>query len=178
MYGKNSTKTVLRTVISCLAVFVCTQLQVCVFPYLRFFGCIPDVTAACLICLTLFENEKTVCVLAVCSGVILHSVGTWGVSYYPLLYLFAVCLCMVLSNVFFKNGFLSVMTAAVCTFAVEGILTSVFLMSDGASYADAFTGAVLPQLAYSLACTAAVYPLCKLHGIVFGIRRKADYYEE
>jgi hypothetical protein len=84
---------------------------------------------------------------------------------------------MVLSNVFFKNRFLSVMTAALITFVAEGVLTSIFLMSDGASYADT-TGAVLPQLVYSLVCTAAVYPLCRLHGSVFGIRRKADYYEE
>lgn len=85
---------------------------------------------------------------------------------------------MVLSNVFFKNRFLSVMTAALITFIAEGVLTSIFLMSDGASYADTFTSAVLPQLVYSLVCTAAVYPLCRLHGSVFGIRRKADYYEE
>lgn len=178
MYGKNTAKTVARTVLSCLGVLVCALLQVSVFPYLRFFGCIPDVTAACLLCLTLFENEKTVCVLAVCSGVILHSLGTWGVSYYPLLYLLAVCLCMVLSNVFFKNGFLSVMTAAACTFIVEGVLTTVLLMSDGASYADSFVGAFLPQLVYSLVCTAAIYPLCRLHGFVFGVRRISDYYEE
>lgn len=178
MHGKNITKTVCRTVLSCIGVLFCALLQVCVFPYLRFFGCIPDVTAACLLCLALFENEKTVCVLAVGAGVVLHSLGTWGVSYYPLLFLTAVCLCMVLSNVFFKNGFLSVMTAAVCTFVAEGILTTVFLMSDGASYADAFTGAFLPQLAYSLVCTAAIYPLCKLHSFLFGVRRISDYYDE
>ena len=178
MYGKNTTKTVFRTVLSCLGVLLCALLQVSVFPYLRFFGCIPDLTASCLLCLSVFENKKTVCVLAVCAGVVLHSIGTWGVSYYPLLYIFAVCLCMVFSNVFFKNVFLSVMTAALCTFIVEGILTTVFLMADGASYADAFMGAFLPQLAYSLVCTAAVYPLCKLHGFVFGVRRKSDYYDE
>ena len=178
MYGKNTARTVARTVLSCLGVLTCALLQVSVFPYLRFFGCIPDITAACLICLALFENEKTVCVLSVCAGVVLHSIGTRGVSYYPLLYLAAVCVCMVLSNVFFKNRFLSVMTAALITFIAEGVLTSIFLMSDGASYADTFTGAVLPQLVYSLVCTAAVYPICRLHGSVFGIRRKADYYEE
>ena len=178
MYGKNITKTVFRTVLSCLGVLACALLQVSVFPYMRFFGCIPDITAACLLCLSLFENEKTVCVLAVCSGFVLHSLGTWGVSYYPLLFLAAVCLCMVLSSVFFKNAFLSVMTAASFTFVAEGVLTTVFLMSDGASYTDAFVGAFLPQLAYSLVCTVAIYPLCKLHGFVFGVRRRSDYYDE
>ncbi len=178
MHGKNSTKTVLRTAAACVAVLVCVMLQITVFPYLRFFGCIPDITAACLICLSLFENEKTVCLLAVFSGVVLHSLGTWGISYYPLLYLLAVCLCLILSNFFFKNGFLSVMSTAACTFLAEGILTAVFLMSDGAAYTDAFTGAVLPQFAYSLVCTAVLYPLCRLHGAVFGMRRKTDYYEE
>lgn len=178
MYGKNSTKAVIRTVCSSFGVLICAMLQVSVFPYLRFFGCIPDITAACLICLALFENEKTVCILAVCAGVVLHSLGTWGISYYPLLYLLAVTLCLIFSSVFFKNGFLSAMCTAVCVFIAEGILTAVLLLSDGAMYADVFTGAVLPQFAYSLICTAAIYPLCKLHGTVFGIRRKIDYYEE
>ena len=178
MRVKSSKKTAARTVMSIFGAFICVMLQLTVFPYLRFFGCIPDITASYFICLSLFENEKTVCVLAVCAGVVLHSLGTWGISYYPLLFLLAVCLCLVLSNFFFKNGFLSVMCTASCTFVTEGILTAVFLMADGASYTDVFTGAVLPQFAYSLFCTAAVYPFCRLHGAVFGMRRKTDYYEE
>lgn len=178
MHGKSSAKAMFRTAMAGIAVLLCVMLQITVFPYLRFFGCIPDITASCLICLSLFEKEKTVCALAVASGVILHCLGTWGISYYPLLYLLAVCLCLILSNFFFKNGFLSVMTAAFCTFIAEGILTAVFLMSDGAAYTDVFVGAVLPQFAYSLFCTAVLYPLCKLHGAVFGMRRKNGYYEE
>ena len=60
MHGKSSAKAMFRTAMAGIAVLLCVMLQITVFPYLRFFGCIPDITASCLICLSLFEKEKTV----------------------------------------------------------------------------------------------------------------------
>lgn len=177
MHGKYEIKGKLRVIICFLAVFFAAMCQMSVFPYLKFFGCIPDITAASVICLAAYENEKTVCVLSVCAGFLLQSLGMEGVSYYPLLFLFAAALCLFFTRDLFHNRFVAVLCTAFCVYTIESI-ASVIILSGKASYADIFTAVVLPQFVYSFVCTLAVYPLCKLHGAVFGIKRKSDYYEE
>lgn len=177
MHGKYRAKGILRVSACSIAVFVAAMCQMSVFPYLEFFGCIPDITAAVLICLAAYENEKTMCILAVCAGFLLHALGTGGVSYYPLLFLSGVALCLFFTRDLFHNRFTAVICTSLGVYIAESVVTGL-LLSAKAPYSYIFTGVILPQFIYSFVCTLAVYPLCKLHATIFGIKRKAEYYEE
>lgn len=172
MIGTVRIKSVIRVCISSIAVFVTAMLQMCVFPYFRVFGCIPDALGALLICLALFEDERVSCILAVCGGFILQAAGTGGVSYYPLFYLIAVSVTMAISYGVFESRRISAVTSGAVCFIAEGLISCIMA---GGTFAQAFIYTFAPQLLYSLACMIPAYGFCKLHGALFGTRRKINF---
>lgn len=165
-------KSVVRVTVSSCAVFVAAMLQVCVFPYFRIFGCVPDALGALLICIALFEDERVTCILAVCGGFLLQCIGTSGVSYYPLFYLLAVSVTLFISYAIFESRRISALLAGVMAFILEGLLSCV--MASGA-FLDAFVYTFFPQLLYTLACMIPAYLFCTLLGKLFGTRRKINF---
>ena len=174
MTQKNRIRAVLGICVISAVAFITALSQLSVFPYLKISGCIPDVLCAFLICSSVMYEGKVSCILALVGGFILQASGCGGVSYYPLLYLAAVCFVPMLYRRIFKNGFVALGVGGLCIFTVEALIITVAQSLNGARLGYSLTHTFIPFVLYSMVCLVLSYLYCRLHRLIFGARRIAD----
>lgn len=174
MTQKNRIRSVFGVCVISAAAFVTALSQLSVFPYLKISGCIPDALCAFLICASVMYEGRIACILALAGGFILQASGCGGVSYYPLLYLAAVCFVPTLYRRIFKNGFVAVSVGGLCVFTVEAVIITVMEALNSARLGYSVIHMFIPFVLYSMGCLVLSYLYCRLHGLIFGARRITD----
>ena len=82
---------VVRKILTAVYTLAAVLLQCSVFPHLRLFGAIPELTLCVIVCVSCWEDEKFSCILAVCAGFLLDTVGSDKFTLSPLMFLLSSC---------------------------------------------------------------------------------------
>ena len=158
---------VLRIILTSIYAVVAVIMQCSVFPHLRLFGMIPEFALCAVVCIACFEDEKVSCILAVCAGFLLDTMGGGTFTLSPLLFLIAAALSVFLSKYVFNRSFLSAVISGTAALTVGAVKTSVILIISGAPFLPVLVKTALPQFLYGMILLLPVYLLAALHYRIF-----------
>ncbi len=157
-------------ILVCIWVLVACLTQTSVFPYFKMLGATPQLALLTLVIFAPFVNRSLMCTLAVVGGVVLGCLGGDGVILYPLTFLLAVCLSMMISEIMnfmpILGSLISVFIACFCdALAGCGIIMYRY---ETASFLSAFVSSALPTVLYSLIVFLPIYFFAFCHRKLFG----------
>lgn len=158
---------ILRMVLTSLYTFIAVLLQCSVFPHLRLFGAIPELTLCVIVCVACREDEKFACILAVSAGFLLDTVGADKFTLSPLLFLAAACVSIFLSKHVFSGYLIPAVISGGAALTVGAVKTTLILTGKGAAFSSVIVKTALPQLLYGIIVFIPVFLLCALHYRVF-----------
>ena len=158
---------VVRMVLTSLYTFFAVLLQCSVFPHLRLFGAIPELTLCVIVCVSCYENEKFACVLAASSGFLLDTIGGDRYTLSPVLFLAAACVSIILSKRISFAKFVPAAISGAAALTVGAVKTTLILISKGAPLSAVIVKTALPQLLYGTIVIIPVFLLTMLHCRLF-----------
>ncbi len=169
---------VLRVILTFLYVALSVILQCSVFPYLRLFGVIPEFTLCAIVCVACCEDERVSCILAVCAGFLLDTVGGDKYTLSPFLFLLAAALSIILSKNVFSKKILPALISGVTALTVGALKTTLILVISGAPFIPALIKTALPQFVYGMILLLPVFLLTALHYRIFknSLQSKQGFY--
>ncbi len=152
-----------------LGALLCCLIQTSVLPYFKIFGAIPCLTLAYLVSASPYANKPMISCYAVSAGFILGSLGGESFVYYPISFLLAVCLGMIVAETLSALPFLSCMLSAAVAFVCDGLMACAVTMYEfpTASIGSVLSHTVLPQIGASLLVFVPVYFIMLLHKRIF-----------
>lgn len=154
---------ILTTVYTLIAVLM----QCSVFPHLRFFGAIPEITLCVIVCVSLWEDEKFCCILAVAAGFVLDAVGADSFTLSPVFFLAAACVSIILSKNVFSGKVIPALISGAAALTAGAVKTSLILVGKGAVLQSVMLKTALPQFLYGALILVFVFLFFKLHFRVF-----------
>ena len=158
---------VLRVIITSIFVFASVIAQCSIFPHLRFFGAIPELTLCSVICVACYENERVSCITAVCAGFLLDTVGGDRFTFSPFLFLLAAALSILLSKHVFRRKILPALICGTTALTLGALKTAVILALSGAPFGAALLKTALPQFIYGMILLLPVFLLTALRYGIF-----------
>lgn len=164
---------VLRVILTSVYAALSVILQCSVFPHLRLFGVIPELTLCAVVCIACYEDERVSCVIAVCAGFLLDTVGGDRFTLSPFLFLLAAALSIVLSRLVFRKKILPALISGAAALTVGALKTAVILAASGAAFGSALVKTTLPQLLYGAVILLPVFLLTALHYRIFRYGRES-----
>ena len=154
-------------ILTSLYVFIAVIAQCSVFPHLRLFGVIPELTLCAVVCVACYEDERVSCIIAVCAGFLLDTVGGDRFTFSPFLFLLAAALSIVLSKHVFGRKILPALISGAAALTFGALKTAVILALSGAPFGSVIIKTALPQLLYGMILLLPVFLLTSLHYRIF-----------
>ncbi len=152
-----------------LWVLVSCLMQTSVFLYFKIFGSVPQLTLITLAVFARYGNRNLICTYAVAGGFILGCLGGESVILYPLTYLLAVCVSMVVSEMLNFMPILASLGSVFIACFCDGLISCAVIMMrfSEATFFSAFVNSALPSLFYTLLAFLPVYFICFVHKKIF-----------
>lgn len=159
-----SAKSVIRVVLTSIFTLAAILMQCSVFPHLRLFGAIPEITVCVLVCTACYENVRFSCILAVAAGFVLDTLGGDGVTVSPVIFLLAVLFTVFLSRRLLGKTFAACALSALAALFAGAVKSVVMLLYKGASpFRTIVLKTALPQLLYGGIVFIIVFFIAKLY---------------
>ncbi|MBP5207006.1 MAG: hypothetical protein J6330_00945 [Clostridia bacterium] len=158
---------VIRPALTAVYTVAAVLLQCSVFPHIRFLGAIPEITLCVIVCDSCFENEKFSCVLAVCAGFLLDTLGGDGLTLSPLFFLLAAAFSIFLSRRVYFSKVLPAAASGLAALLTGAAKTAVILSLRGAPFGAAVINSAMPQFVYGVIVFVPVFLLTLLHHRIF-----------
>ncbi len=143
--------------------------QTSVFPYFKLLGAVPRPVLMMLVIYAPYVNRNLICTYAVFFGFLLGCLGGESVMIYPVSYLLAVCLSMVMAEVLNFMPILASLGTCLVGCICDGLVSCAVIMyrfSD-TDFFSAFVGGALPATLYSLLIFLPIYAMCFIHRKLF-----------
>ncbi len=164
---KKNAAAVMRMILTAVYTAAAVLLQCSVFPHLRLFGAIPELTLCVIVCVSCWEDEKFSCILAVCAGFLLDTVGSDKFTLSPLMFLLSACVSILLAKRVFAGKLIPAVISGGAALAAGAVKTTLILAAKGAPVNAAILHTALPQLLYGAIVFIPVFLLSVLHFRIF-----------
>ena len=164
---RSNAAAIVRMILTAIYTAAAVLLQCSVFPHLRFFGAIPELTLCVIVCVSCREGEKFSCILAVSAGFLLDTVGADKFTLSPLLFLAAACVSIILSKRVFAGKLIPAAISGGAALTAGAIRTTLILVGKGAPLYAVLLKTALPQFAYGAMILLPVFLLSALHYRIF-----------
>ncbi len=152
-----------------LLILLMCLIQTSLLPHIKLFGSIPSLVLAVLVSAAHYADKRLITSYAVLFGFILGSLGGESFVYYPITYLLAVCVAVIMAGTVSSMPFLISYSAAIIAFVCDSLTAASMTMfaSPEAGLGQVLIGTALPQLFHSVLVFPAVYAVCALHKRIF-----------
>lgn len=170
---KATIKATFRIALSSLYLLIAILLQCGLFPYFRLFGAVPCVVLCAVVCISVFEDERASCIMALAAGFLLDTVGGGSFTYSPLTFLLAASVSILFSRRLFRGRFLpAAASAAIAIICDSAINVALLLFSGAEPFIKIAVGTGLPQILYGCLVFLPVWLLTLLHYKIFGVLKE------
>lgn len=144
-------------------------IQTSLLPHIGLLGSIPSLVLASLVASAHFTDKRLITAYAVAFGFVLGSLGGEPFVYYPITYLLAVCVAILIAGTVTSMPFLTSLLSAVIAFVSDSLTAASMTMfsSPEATLGQALTHTALPQLFHSILIFPVVYAVFALHKRIF-----------
>lgn len=173
--NRPSAASVVRMILTSIYTLIAVLLQCSVFPRLRLLGAIPEVTFCVVVCCACLEDPRFSCVLAVCAGFVLDTLGSDRYTLSPLLFLLAAAFAVFIKERVYLNGFVKCFAAGSAALLGGALKTFLILIIRGAPAGSVLTHTAIPQFIYGLLILLPVCLLALLHHKTFRPRAEREY---
>ena len=167
MMRRYNAAAVTRMILTAIYTAAAVLLQCSVFPHLRLFGAIPELTLCVIVCVSCWEDEKFSCILAVCAGFLLDTVGADKFTLSPRMFLLASCVSIILAKRVFSDKLIPAAISGGAALTAGAVKTALILAGKGAPVYAAILKTALPQLLYGAIILLPVFLLSALHFRIF-----------
>ena len=158
---------VTRMILTAIYTAAAVLLQCSVFPHLRLFGAIPELTLCVIVCVSCWEDERFACILAAAAGFLLDTIGSDKFTLSPLLFLLAACVSVILSKRVFAGKILPAAISGSAALTLGALKTTLILVGKGAAFSSVTVKTALPQFFYGAIVLLPVFLLSALHFRIF-----------
>ena len=172
---KTGVRKIAGMILSAVYTVIAVLLQCSVFPRLRLLGAIPEITLCVTVCVACFEDARFSCVLAVCAGFLLDTVGSDRYTLSPFLFLLAAAFTILLRERINFNKALPCAIAGLTALTAGAVKTTLILAFNGAPVGAVIAKTVLPQLLYGVIVFIPVFLLAALHNRIFQGKADQEY---
>lgn len=154
-----SSQTLGKIILFFVLIFSCAVVQTSFFGAAGIFPATPDLLLAAVIGIAVFDGDKSAAVAGIAAGVLGDALGGNGITFLPVLYLFAGYTYGILSRVFLKKNFLSWMVYMLIAAFGRGVFSFAHLMISEPSLNlfSAFTHILIPEYFMTVAFSVPLF---------------------